>query len=277
MKKKKIVLLIILILVAIIVSVASIFVVKNWNKLYAAYYALTGRSDELEQKYQESEEKLKESIKDLGIETIRPLTEEESDKLNNGEISQDEAIDLILGRNEENTAEKTDESDGGDNKEATTSGNNEKTNSDKNTNTGSTAGDKTKPATETKKEELSPEYKEKNEEISRLIGELYVLKSQFSADLTEIENWVNEQYMNFCEEYGGAENIPSSVKTKVGKRAYEKALALEDECDVKVNEILSKVKVLLKETNQSTAVVDEIKASYDNEKSVAISYYMSQF
>ena len=63
----------------------------------------------------------------------------------------------------------------------------------------------------------------------------------------------------------------------MGKRAYEKALALEDECDVKVNDILSKVKVLLKETKQSTVIVDEIKASYENEKSKAISYYMSQF
>ena len=256
MKKKSLILLIILVLVAIIISVASIFVVKNRNKIHTAYYVLTGKGAELEQKYEEDEEKLQESMKDLGVETLRPLTEEESNKLNSGEISKEEAIDLILGRNEENTTDNIVP-------DAT------KDENDKNSVDVENTGEK--------KDAVSEEYKKKNEEISQLLGELYVLKSQFSTELTAIEDWVNSQYRYFCDEYGGSENIPSSVKIKVGKRAYEKALALEDECDAKVNEILSRVKVLLKETNQSIVIVDEIRASYENEKSKAISYYMSQF
>ena len=256
MKKKRVVLLIILILVAIIISVASVFTVINWNKIHTAYYVLTGKGAELEQKYEKDEEKLQESAKDLGIETIRPLTEEESNKLNSGEISKEEAIDLILGKNEET---KPPDNNGTENDNSNSSEKKENANNKDENNS------------------ISSEYKEKNEEISWLIGELYVLKTQFSADLTRIEDWVNEQYRALCKEYGSSENIPTSVKTKVGKRAYEKALALEDECDVKVNDILSKVKVLLKETKQSTVIVDEIKASYENEKSKAISYYMSQF
>lgn len=254
MKKKNIILLIVLLLVAIIIFAVSIFVVNNWNKISTAYYVLTGRGAELEEKYEKNEEKLQESMKDLGVETIRPLTEEESNKLNSGEMSKEEAIDLILGRNEqtqENTTDNAviDKPNDEKGKNSVDDGNNEKTS----------------------------EYKKKNEEISQLLGELYVLKSQFSAELSEIEDWVNKQYGILCDEYDGSENIPSSVKTKVGKKAYEKALALEDECDKKVEEILSRVKVLLKETNQSITIVDEIRASYENEKSKAISYYMSQF
>ncbi len=334
MKKKSIILLVVLVIVAIIISVASVFVVKNWNKIHTMYYVLTGRSDELEQKYARDEEKLKETIKDIGIDGIRPLTEEESDKLSKGEISEEDAINIILGRTEETSSdsesgstegnnemvssEKTETNNSSKEYEVTEDGEaittdknkteqsseeNKKTNQTKNEGTNEKVSqsknndgkkinqskdDNSKKTTQTKdeqqpqvndekKEEQTPEYKEKNEEISRLIGELYVLKSQFSADLSAIEDWVNSQYRIFCEEYGGPENIPSSAKTKVGKRAYEKALALEDACDVKVNEILSKVKILLKETNQSVSIVNEIKASYENEKSKAISYYMSQF
>ena len=103
----------------------------------------------------------------------------------------------------------------------------------------------------------------------------YVLKAKFSSDLKGIEDWVNAKYRELTKEYGEG-NIPYSVKTKVGKAAYNDALELEANCDAEVEEILTELTTLLEETGQSTTVVDEIRAAYENEKMLAKSYYMDQ-
>ena len=104
---------------------------------------------------------------------------------------------------------------------------------------------------------------------------MYVLKAKFSNDLKAIEDWVNQKYVEYSREYGSG-NIPYSVKAKVGKKAYNDALALEEDCDEKVEEILTKITTLLEETGQSTNIVSEIRAAYENEKMLAKSYYMEQ-
>ena len=128
---------------------------------------------------------------------------------------------------------------------------------------------------DSKDEETSSDEKDdKQEEISQLIGKLYVLKSGFSSELAGIEQWVEDEYAIYYKEYG--DGVPSSIKTKIGKAAYAKALALEEKCDGEINNILSRLEVLLEETGQDTSLVTEIRNAYENEKMVAKSKYMSK-
>ncbi len=237
-KIRSIIVLVILFALLICIVWAGLFVYKNRNSILAVYYTSTGRLGVLEQNKQNTDERAMQAIKDFGIETVRPLTEEETEQLNSGEITEEEAVDLILGKTD------TETSDGG--------------------------GTTTESSTVT-----TDANSEKNDEIAKLIGEVYVLKAKFTSDLESIEDWVNEKYREYTKEYGEG-NIPYSVKAKVGKKAYNDALALEAECDAKMEEILTKLTTLLEETGQSTAVVTEIRAAYENEKLLAKSYYMDQ-
>ena len=207
----------------------------------AIYYKYTNQMDVLEQNKQDTDKKALDTMKEFGVETVRPLTDEETEQLNSGEITEEEAVDIILGKLDAEPEEST------------------------------TTGEQSN-TTSTSTNDVN---KEKNEEIARLIGEMYVLKAKFSSDLKGIEDWVNSKYREYTKEYGEG-NIPYSVKAKVGRKAYNDALALEADCDAKVENILSKITVLLQETGQSTNVVDEIRASYENEKMLAKSYYMDQ-
>lgn len=257
MKKSKntrirtIIVLVILFVLLICIVAAGFFVYKNHNSIMAVYYMYTNKLGDLEQNKLQTDEKALEAIKDYGIETVRPLSDEEADRLNAGELTEEEAVDLILGRGEETESTETEE-------------------------TGASAEntENTAPSTSPTPAE-SEEISAKKEEIAQLIAQMYVLKAKFTDELAAIEKWVEDQYWIYTKEYGEG-NVPYSVKAKIGKLAYSKALALETECDNKVNDILSRLTTLLQETGQSTNIVSEIKAAYDNEKMLAKSYYMDQ-
>ncbi len=254
MKKRRIVLLVILIILLVLLIAAGIFAYKNRNTISALYYTFTGQSEQVEIDKLDTDKRAEEAIQEYGIESIRPLNEEESQKLNSGELTEEEAIKIVLGQKDENAdVEKLPAKD--------------------NTNTGS-AGTVDNTA-EPEDDKADEELKKKNEEIAGLIGKMYVLKSKFTGELEGIEGWVTTQYRECVKQYGEGK-IPTSEKIKIGREAYSKALALESQCDSQVADILNRLTALLSETNQSTDLVSEIQAAYENEKKVAKSLYMSK-
>ena len=256
MKKMKKRTIIILIVLFVFVVTIGVLVYRNRNTLTAMYFTFTNQNDKLEQKKLDTDERAMEAIKEFGIESVRPLTEDETKKLSSGEITEEQAVDIVLGRYDEiGEPEK-------ENEQPATEQDSSAVNTGTKNNNPSASN-------------MSDEYKVKNEEIAELIGKMYVLKAQFTSDLSDIEDWVNSEYRKYMKEYDG--NIPSSVKMKVGQTAYSDALALEKDCDAQVTVIFNRITTLLNETGQSTVIVDEMKAAYDNEKMVAKSYYMSQF
>lgn len=263
MKKRNKILLIILSILVVIAVVIGVLAYINRDMISTMYYVMTTDKQQIEQEKEYTDERALEAVKDFGVETINPLTEEQAEKLKNGELSEEEAIDIVLGKTEE-TSEGT----------SSNGSSSEKPNGSSTTSQG-TKDSATNKDNNKVQSAQSEELKKKNEEISRLIGELYVLKAEFSGELSAIENWVNDQYWKYTQEYDG--NIPSSVKVKIGRKAYADALALEDSCDVEFYAILDRIEVLLKETGQSTTLVSEMRAAYDSEKKAAISYYMDQF
>lgn len=244
LKNKKvstIIVLVILFILLISIAVAGYLAYQNRNSIMAVYYMYTDNVDALEQNKLDTDEKALDAIKEHGIEHVRPLTEEETDKLTSGEITEEEALDIILGREED----------------------------------AASLGGEKPVENNNQSENITPENSEKNKEIAQLIGQMYVLKAKFTNELATIEKWVEDQYWIYTKEYGEG-NVPYSIKAKIGKEAYAKALGLENDCDNQVNDILSRLTVLLQETGQSTNLVTEIKAAYENEKMLAKTQYMSK-
>lgn len=240
MKKRTIILLIILVAIIFTVGVAAY---KYHDYISIIYKAATTSTEELQENKQETDQKAIDAIKEYGISTVRPLTEEESAKLNSGEMTEEEAVNLVLGQlNDEKSTETEVTQEQGVSDGNTVSNSNEHT------------------------------LKEKNAEIAQLVGKIYVLKAKFTGELDAVERWVHSEYNKLTPE----EKKSKSAKVRIGRQAYSKALALEADCDGQMEEILNRLTVLLKETNQSTALVDEIRTAYENEKTVKISYYMDK-
>lgn len=272
-KTKKIFIFFISSVLFVSIIMMGYLVYKNRDTLLPMYYVITNQTDILEQKKLDTDRRALEAIKEFGIENVRPLTDDETEMLNSGEITEEEAVNIVLGRTDENTQSDEDaQSDG-----STSSGESSSLSGNNNKPGGNLQSNGAKPSNPKPEQDtgIPDEAKAKNEEIAQLIGRMYVLKAKFTSDLADVEKWVNDQYWIYTLEYGEG-NVPSSIKTKIGKRAYEKATALEVECDTEVNNILSRITTLLTETGQSTKVVDEIKAAYENEKMLAKSYYMDQ-
>lgn len=247
MKKWKVVLLVILAIVLVALVTAGVLLFRNWNTVSALYYSFTGQSEQVNINKADTDKRAEEAIKDYGIENIRPLDEEETQKLNSGELTEEEAINIVLGKTDESSETS-----------ATTANEN---------NGGDKVSEKPNGLTD-------EQIKQKKDEIAELIGKMYVLKAKFTNELSAVESWVNSEYSRVRSANGGT--ISTAEKWKIGKTAYSKALALESDCDSQVSAILNRLTVLLEETGQSTKLVSEIKTAYENEKVSAKSFYMSK-
>lgn len=243
MKKKNIILLIIILVIIVVVG----FVIHNYRNYFSAFYHVATNSGErLEEKKLGTDQKAIDAIKEYGIETVRPLTEEETEKLNSGELTEEEAVNIVLGQLD-NQAESQPAETPNQNQE-------------------------TSVQSPTDKNDDSQALKEKNDEIAQLIGKIYVLKAKFTNELDNVEDWVYAEIKKLTQE----EKKSKTAKVRIGREAYSMALALEADCDSQMDDILNRLTVLLEETGQSTALVSEIRKAYENEKTVAISYYMDK-
>lgn len=237
-----------LIILALIVVVIGIFAYTNRGNISAVIHGLTVTEEQRLQQKQETDKKTEEAVKQLGVEEIRPLTEEEAEKLSKGELTEEEAIEIIIGK--ENTDAPV--------KDDTPSGQKKPT--------------ETKTPEKPAKTDNSQKIAEANNRIAKLVGKMYVLKSQFTGELKSIEKWVSSEYKKLTKE----EKKSIAVKTKIGKEAVSKATALEKSCDAQVEAILSEISTLLKESGQKTDLVKQIRQAYEEEKQLTKSYYVSK-
>jgi len=236
MKKRTIILLSIFLVIIISLGVVAY---KCRDYISILYKATTTTTEKLQEEKLESDQKAIEAIKEYGVEEARPLTEEESAKLNSGELTEEEAINIILGQSNSEEPPKED------------TPSNEPINNQNN---------------------ADSDLKEKKAEIAQLIGKVYVLKAKFTNELDVLEKWAVSQYTSLTPE----ERKSTSAKVRIGREAYSKALALQADCDGQMEKIFSRLTILLEETGQGTALVDEIRTAYENEKAVKISYYMDK-
>lgn len=227
-----------------ILVVAGFVVYKYHNYFSAFYHVVTNSNEKLEEKKIETDQRAIETIKEYGIETVRPLSEEETAKLNSGELTEEDAVNIVLGRLDSETDNKPESNTNQDNPSVNPS------------------DDST----------VSEDLNKKNAEIAQLIGKIYVLKAKFTSELDGVEDWVYAEIKKLTPE----EKKSKASKVRIGREAYSMALALEADCDSQMDEILDRLTVLLEETGQSTSLVSEIRKAYENEKKVAISYYMDK-
>lgn len=225
-----------------------------------------------------SPEKLFEDYDNINI---RDFTEEERKQLANNELTEDEAIDLILGNVGNNIIPPIENTD-------------DQTQTPPEQNDNTDIGDVPQPPEEDEQPrddqpvanpepepqpEPEPEQsqedtvlKETNEKIARLVAKLYVIKSQSNTRLEELEaSWKAEYLATPYKERKGDKSFASFVK-----KGIKIVADWEVETDNKVNEVLSEIETLLKDSGQTTELVTTLRQSYEEEKSYTVAYYMAK-
>lgn len=165
MKKK----IITLIIVAAILSLISGIVTWQWNNIGAVFYFINYSQEELDKMLEKNKEELSSALSGMEEGVPRELTEEETKALEEGNISQEEAVEISLG----------------------------KTTLEEKIQKNQTTAQNPKPQIN--------ETPQKTDKTSDLVAQLYVLKSSFLGKLSSLEAQGNAEYKATPKEQRTAE------------------------------------------------------------------------
>lgn len=241
MKKRYIFLCILVIFVVL----ATILAWVNFDNIKAIYKAIQYDTHEIENRLVENEKKSSEMLEKYNHSKINPLSDEDSEKLTKGELTEEEAINLVLGKVESSGQETTDK--------------NEVVQS--------------KPSQTTETEQNQTQMSEEDENrLGELIAKVYVLKAKYNKLIHQ-------------ENYEAADDfytLPKEQQTKdkkyeLGAVFMRNVLKLQDQCDAEMEQIFSEMETLLKANNMTLELVDEIKTAYQEEKELKKAYYVNKY
>lgn len=197
---------------------------------------------------------------------LNPLDEEQEKQLHNGQISDEEALKIIMGE-----AISNDNSEAGPSSDNQTAGqtdgksSNEKTQdknpASENRSSSGGQGSSAQQQPDTEKTEETPQLK-------KLFARIYLLRSNFTGRLNSLINEAKDEV-----------NSPAAEGNVLGiaNKYYNLGTALESECDGKMEELLSQIKEEIIRSGGDTGVVEQIRSAYQNEKSLSKSALMDKY
>ena len=233
MKKKT---KIILIIIGIIIALVASFAVWQRNNLKAIMYYLMYSEEELAQKSIDNQKKLDEALKKIDMQAPRELTEEEAKALENGEITLEEAVNLSLTP----ITDETLQSNNGENS--------------------------VKPAAPS-----TAENKEQSK-MSKLVAELYVLKSSYMSKLDSLEAAGKKEYAQTP-----ADQRNATWKGQMISKYSGIISGWEAECDAKVEAVIGKIREEIKRTGGDMSVINTIRSTYSHEKEIKKAEYLNTY
>ena len=108
--------------------------------------------------------------------------------------------------------------------------------------------------------------------IDAVVAEIYKLRSEYVSALSNLE----------AEAKAMAKSIPKKQRTATKKlemiEIYTgKAVALEKQCDAKMETLIAKIKAELKGRKESHSLVSEIRSLYESEKKIKKSQLLNKY
>ena len=238
MTKKKI---IILCITAFFLVAAATLTIYNYDLIIAVKDGIFETKENLDVKKEENAKKEQQALKEAGVENVRPLTEEEKKEFTEGNITEEEVINIITGKTTVDEVKQN-----------------------KNDGKGETSNPKP-PAKENKDNET-------NEKIANLVGKIYVIEAKFTSELTALEQWALSQF-----EHLPTVEEKKAKKKELMAYGFPKLSALEKECDTEVDKVLKELKKVLTDAGQSTDLVKQIEDAYYEKKQITKSYYINEY
>lgn len=100
-----------------------------------------------------------------------------------------------------------------------------------------------------------------DEQLAKLIAQLYIQQDRYERELLEIIRQAHQEYVAYPEEERSLVLKVQVVLSKTGALTE-----LEQDCNAEVDSICAKMETLLKENGQNTALVKEVRKTYDQKK-----------
>lgn len=207
------------------------------NNLRALVLSLQLTQDELSNQMQQN--KTAEVSQSAGV-NVRPLTEEEREKLRDNELTRDELIDRLVNDSAESTLPDAPD-----------------------------AADPADPDTPDAPQAPSAEETALRAQLAKYIAEIYVMEAEYTDWLVH----ANQSAIDDFNDLPASEQTTAS-KYNIGMRYLSLALEKEKECDVRMSEVENNIRSVLTQLGESTELVDEIQRVYEEEKATKKAYYL---
>ena len=241
-------------ILAVVIILISALVWWQFENIKSVYYWYKYDNQNVGEMIEKKNSEVDKYIKDKSNLTVRPSTEMEQ-KLHQEEIiSDDELVDVLTGKTDVKDLFGK-EIDLNDSKNFVDESGNKLTKEELESSKKETQG-----------EEVS---KDNSQRASECVARMYVLKSNFETRLTALFEQAKSEYISIPGK--GSRELRLSVL----KNYYSKISALESECDAQVNVVLSELDAILKESGEDRSIVQKIRQSYNDEKSLKKAYYLN--
>lgn len=244
----------------VVLVAGAVTVAVQWNNIKAVAYMMTMDTGTLSQRAEENRKTLDKAMEDYQIPSYT-FSEEEMSQLASGELSEEEAAARILGENGGTTAEPEPSQSGAPSQEPSPSQSTPPSQSP-------SASQSAQPA-QSADQGGETSAQDAEAELRQLVATMYVLQATYEGKLEAI---VQEA----IDEYTAGEHT-SENRTRIVYSKYDALTKLEQECDQKVADIVSRMRELLKATGQSESLADEVQRTYEEEKSLKKAYYIREF
>ncbi len=248
MKKRYVVLSVVCLLVATLC-------IWQRNNIKALIIFATSDRAHTEALIEKNKEELDEALKKHSDSVPRPLTKEEEDMIASGELSVEEAVNLLLAEDgSSSSSEKSEEE------------RNLAASSKPTENPSASPSAPSSPAPSVADDKKSKE----NAIIKRYTAELYSMKAYYIGQLNQIESRARSEFSSMSD----AEKKNLSKAAFVAKYAGY-ATSLLGECDGKVSALLSEMKSELSAVDGDMSIISTIKQAYESEKAARKAYYLN--
>lgn len=286
-KKLKIFLIILL---AVILAVAGVAIWQRDN-IKALYMGITQDKDDLADKRKENDKIISSALEEYSGLFVRDLTEEEKLALAEGKITKEQLSLILQGKATledfltpppDETVQKED-TEVISPPEDTPPKPTEAPPETPDTPTPPTPPAQPTPPTppveeepvESKEEEpVTPTLSdaEVNEQISALVGQMYILKAEFMNSLKNLENTTLKEYASLSND-----QKTSELKTAMMNHVLDEVSKMEKDCDTQVEEILTSLTKVLTDNKKDTSLVTSIREAYKNEKTITKAEYINTY
>lgn len=262
MKKSKIIIISILVIIAILAGV----VWWQFGNIKAVYYWWKYSDSDIDSMLTETNSGVEAYLKENPDLKVRPTKPVEEELHKDGVIDDDELTNLIT---EETTLAEMFGTDIGlsEDKKLTIAQTGEKIDAE-------TAKQMKENASASSGEASNSAPAGNNDEISACVAQMYVLKSSFLGQLDALYGKAFGDYEAVYHDLTEAQR--EEKKKSIISSLYPQAVSLEKQCDTQVNQVLSKLETLLKESGGDTSLVGKIRDAYQSEKSLKKAYYLNQ-
>lgn len=228
LKKSKKGLIVFLSILTVVIVGITIFAVNQYNNIKAISYMTRYTSKEREVLIRDNSERIDSIMERLPDVNVRPLTDDEEELLNSGEMSENDALNVIMGKDTENNPEVETEA----------------------------VREDVQANTELKQED--GEDNRSKEKINELVARVYLLRSNFTGKINSLVEQAKAEFIK-----GGSSNALG-----LARKYMNLGLGLEAECDGQIEIILQELSGELEKSGGDMSIIDDIKTAYDNEKSL---------